>query len=92
MSVHHFHCVHASGRAAEQPARRPGAALRGAGRAADRRGAAASRSSGGGARRGDVEPARRRDPSEDDLARGRAAHAAALAAERENFPAGGAYR
>ena len=33
------------------------------------------------------------DPSEDDLARGRAAHAAALAAERENyFPAGGAYR
>ena len=33
------------------------------------------------------------DPSGDDLARGRAAHAAALAAERENyFPAGGAYR
>ena len=41
----------------------------------------------------DVEPALPLNPSEDDLARGRAAHAAALAAERENyFPAGGAYR
>ena len=95
LSVHHFHCVHASG-ANRSPNPRVGLALRFA--RLDVRQTGAARESvtvlGQAAPEGfDVEPALPPDPSEDDLARGRAAHAAALAAERENyFPAGGAYR
>ena len=95
MSVHHFHCVHASG-ANRSSGPRVGLALRFA--RLDVRQTGAARESvtvlGAAAPDGfDVEPALPLSPSEDDLARGRAAHAAALAAERENyFPAGGAYR